>query len=42
MYEPEYLRDPRVLGLIDQHGRAIGEQHEAEPGIQPPASENVQ
>ncbi|MCB2061032.1 MAG: YdbH domain-containing protein [Novosphingobium sp.] len=46
MYEPEYLRDPRALGLIDESGRAITSPPSSsladEPGIQPPASEDMQ
>ncbi|MCB2075591.1 MAG: YdbH domain-containing protein [Novosphingobium sp.] len=46
MYEPEYLRDPRALGLIDDRGQAMASppssQTSDESGIQPPASEDMQ
>jgi len=48
-YDPTYLRDPRLLGLIDEQGRAIAPASAKTPAlsktsaandIQPPVSEH--
>ena len=45
LYDPAFVKDPRVLGLIDAQGRPIPRATPSptppQPGIQPPESEKV-